>query len=362
MTVFELMCQKFPKLGVSIEDVPRKLRFLTELPVRQVPIVASYFHLHKPQNTVSYLIQASGELLPEKASCESCRTATRGIYQGCVVARDPLIIEALSGSCACCWYGRQGFKCSFRHGETPPITGLGNEGPSQSQTPVPIPRPPPLPYKQLQRESEAFQQKRVVTPATQVRPIPQGTHKPSPPQNTSENGGRRGSGNGIGNGNGNGNGTAPVRKETPVLPPTYNNHSITRRRDENSTQSPQPAVPKDESRTLRGTGGTGSSTGTQNHFAGLAVELPKFVTQIQQFNNREKAEKEKMPNGDSSSAVSDSIHTTVDKWTAAYERMGTQQLLAAHKELVTRITESNARLAAMMNVLIKKCGRDEVPN
>ncbi|KAM7208400.1 hypothetical protein V8F20_001378 [Naviculisporaceae sp. PSN 640] len=380
LTAYEVMRKKLPHLRVLKEDVPYKIRFLADLPAKRVPIITNSFNTNKPQNTVSYLVQASGELLPKEEGCEMCRT-TRGVYEGCVVSRDPILNESLRGACARCWYSRQGCKCSFRTGELDPEdvmdeeTHLSNaraeyienppavEKPKQehSNTPVPIPQVPAVPYKQLQKEAQAYQERRSFPQPAQVRSISRENQISAPTRSTP-------------NGASNPGATNSVRKETPVFPPKPNVIPSGRRDSLPETSrrlsSPRPAlvVPKPESATAtsNSTGSTGvasrtrhgaengngsgvaPSTGHQNHFAGLPVDLPNFVTQMQQINNQERSRKE------ASSGGADLMGERIDKWTKKYDGMAMQQLLSAHKQLVEQNAEHNARMAAMMSVLIKK--------
>lgn len=367
ITAYELMRKRLPHLRVAKEDVNWRLRFLTDLPAKREPIMTGAFNINKPQNIVSYLVQASGELLPKEEACEMCRT-TRGVYDGCVVSRDPIINESFRGACARCWYSRQGFKCSFRHGELgeedmsdedirlsnrhkdftenppAPVPEKKQELSQKSNTPVPIPQVPSVPHKQLQKEPQLVQQKRAFPQPGHIRTITRESQTSTPTQH----------------GNGNVNGASSVRKETPVFPPKHNCIPSVRRESLAQARTSPPAQPKSESTTTtsssgngiaaRTRSGTGASTSHQNHFAGLPVELPNFVTQMQKLNNQERSRKE----GGSGSGLESAMGDRIDKWTKKYEGMAVQQLLNAHKQLVEQNAEHNARMVAMMAVLIKK--------
>ncbi|KAM7196993.1 hypothetical protein V8F33_005875 [Rhypophila sp. PSN 637] len=142
-TVYDLMCLQFPKLHFEKEEIPETFRPLADVPALRKPKVTGPFNNNRIQNTVAYLIQASGHLLPDKDACEICRSSER-VFRGCVVSKDPIVNEKLLGACACCWYGRRGYKCSFRQGY------------EESNTPDPVPQMP-HPPKQTQLEPRAEQ-------------------------------------------------------------------------------------------------------------------------------------------------------------------------------------------------------------
>ncbi|KAK3332875.1 hypothetical protein B0T19DRAFT_416669 [Cercophora scortea] len=110
-TPVQLMRQTLPH--IKIPDNNPTLRTMAHLPVKQVPILRRSFLDTKRQNVPSYFMQATGDLLSLEDSCERCQRHN-GVYDGCVVAREPATLLITGGACATCWYGRQGSSCSFR--------------------------------------------------------------------------------------------------------------------------------------------------------------------------------------------------------------------------------------------------------
>ncbi|KAK4236577.1 hypothetical protein C8A03DRAFT_16792 [Achaetomium macrosporum] len=138
--------QTFPNLERGLKP-PRPLtRAIAYRPVKQIPVVAASFNDRKPQNVTSFLMQATGDALPEWMWCRRC-TNRSGIYtEACVVVRDPDVLEVTGGACANCWYGRQGSLCSFREKGKVPLRHFNGRlpgpprlpGASTKQTPVPV--------------------------------------------------------------------------------------------------------------------------------------------------------------------------------------------------------------------------------
>jgi hypothetical protein len=99
----------------------------------------------------SFLMQAVGDPLPKSMWCQRC-TKGIGIYaDGCVVVRDPDVLDVTGGACANCWYSRNGSQCSFREKGTQvnrifkgPMVGLPEWKAKvrTKQTPVPVPQVP----------------------------------------------------------------------------------------------------------------------------------------------------------------------------------------------------------------------------
>lgn len=89
----DLFRKTFPHLKAIPERPGAPWAALAKLPVRRVPVVSERFTTNKPQNQISFLMQASGDLLSEQERCSKCAGGC-GIYQGsCVVVRDPQILE-----------------------------------------------------------------------------------------------------------------------------------------------------------------------------------------------------------------------------------------------------------------------------
>ncbi|KAM7215190.1 hypothetical protein V8F06_009413 [Rhypophila decipiens] len=401
MTVYGLMCQQFPKLHFEKEEIPEAFRSLADVPALRKPKVSGPFNNNRIQNTVAYLIQASGHLLPDKDACEICRSSER-VFRGCVVSKDPIVNEKLLGACACCWYGRRGYKCSFRQGY------------EESNTPVPIPQVP-HPPKQTQLEPRAEQttnspsvlqfqqssrpstkievllksspasalrvdQRPTPVPVPQVQPkptstpVPQVQQKPTPvPVPQVQQISRLAS-------------VAPAQEtpkpaqvskvqETwkpvtkspvpiPVLPITRRSNS-----GENQRSTPIPAQSGNGSGNGNGNGtvrketpvfppnytpirppvpptlpktdppASSSNTGDKNsgQYTDLSVELPTF-SKLSKNHSKEVSLKDR-----------------VDGWKKQYERMPLHELQEQQKYLARLSSEVNVRMEAMMTVLMKKC-------
>lgn len=87
---------------------------LADAPVKRIPLVKARYNDLKPQNQVSYMMQAAGDVMPQGAACAKC-SRRGGVYYGaCVVVRDPTVMQITGGACANCWYSRQGSLCSNR--------------------------------------------------------------------------------------------------------------------------------------------------------------------------------------------------------------------------------------------------------
>ena len=105
--------------------------YLASWPVKRTPVVGDRFNNKKRQNIPSYFMQATGDLVPEDKACGRCYRGN-GVYGDvCVVVRDPEMLEITGGSCANCWYSRQGSLCSFR-----------DPNPDAPSKPPPISEPP----------------------------------------------------------------------------------------------------------------------------------------------------------------------------------------------------------------------------
>ncbi|KAK4031921.1 hypothetical protein C8A01DRAFT_20937 [Parachaetomium inaequale] len=90
--------------------------YLASHPVKQIPVVSVRFNLAKPQNVVSFLMQATGDAVPADKACDRC-ARNNGVFKHiCVVVRNQSLLNITGGTCAACWYGRQGSKCTFRKG------------------------------------------------------------------------------------------------------------------------------------------------------------------------------------------------------------------------------------------------------
>jgi hypothetical protein len=117
---------------------------LAAQPAKRVPFVTARFNNSKPQNQVSFLMQATGDAVPEHEVCGRCSNMSGVFREACVVVREPAVIAITGGACANCWYGRQGSLCSFRspapaHHQSAQAADPGIEAP----VPVP-PIPPPF--------------------------------------------------------------------------------------------------------------------------------------------------------------------------------------------------------------------------
>ncbi|KAK0744517.1 hypothetical protein B0T21DRAFT_89353 [Apiosordaria backusii] len=106
--------------------------WLCRQPVRRVPTVSPKWNNNKTQNMPSFMMQACGDVLLSHQACEKC-AGRKGPYNECVVINDPQIAEHTRGSCANCWYGKQGSMCTLR-------TGVGN---TSNVAPISPPPPPP---------------------------------------------------------------------------------------------------------------------------------------------------------------------------------------------------------------------------
>ena len=150
-----LFRKTFPQYAPSFQSYqPGNLfTYLASRPVKRTPVVSDRFNNKKRQNIPSYFIQATGDLVPEDRACIRCYRGN-GVYgEVCVVVRDPKMLEITGGSCANCWYSRQGSLCTVREPNPdaqskPPPTSKPpkprltrrprpqQEGPSLSQAPA----------------------------------------------------------------------------------------------------------------------------------------------------------------------------------------------------------------------------------
>lgn len=116
-TALDLFRQVMPEIDLPERPSPL-FQFLVDHPVRQVPVLCRPFNDSKPQNVVSYLMQASGTPLTREDSCKRCKNGS-GVYAGCVILGGKVGDDYTLGACANCWYNRQGSKCSKRNPEKP---------------------------------------------------------------------------------------------------------------------------------------------------------------------------------------------------------------------------------------------------
>lgn len=94
----------------------------------RLPVDPSGFSNVKPQNIDAFLMHVTGEELPPEDACNLCRKARRRPFGlTCVIFREGPVAEHTSGSCANCWYGRQGSLCSLR-ARVPKADGSSQEG------------------------------------------------------------------------------------------------------------------------------------------------------------------------------------------------------------------------------------------
>lgn len=125
----------------------RLFKMLASRLTRQVPVVATdrFKPGARPENLQSFLMQASGEQLPDHESCYRCANQL-GLYRGCVVAQDAAVLAITRGACANCWYSRGGSRCTFRN-PTPTEwqAAAAKTKPPVKETPVPVPQIPPAP-------------------------------------------------------------------------------------------------------------------------------------------------------------------------------------------------------------------------
>ncbi|KAK4118800.1 hypothetical protein N657DRAFT_650886 [Parathielavia appendiculata] len=123
--------------------------YVAALPVKRIPVVASRFTIKKPQNQISFLMQAVGDGVPEHEACAKC-AGRIGVYRkACVVVRDPEVVEITGGGCANCWYSRQGSICTFRS-PTPTQQQSAHTTVSARETHIPVPRIP-APFQPVTR-------------------------------------------------------------------------------------------------------------------------------------------------------------------------------------------------------------------
>ncbi|KAL2016784.1 hypothetical protein VTK56DRAFT_2997 [Thermocarpiscus australiensis] len=120
-TARELYHHMFPEFAAQPLDLARYgalMKLLSQRPVRQIPRVSPKWTSAKPQNVHSFMMQATGDVVPDHERCDKCARGRGGVYKGCVVVRDRDIMAVTGGACANCWYMRQGSLCSFRTGRT----------------------------------------------------------------------------------------------------------------------------------------------------------------------------------------------------------------------------------------------------
>ncbi|KAL2158823.1 hypothetical protein VTH06DRAFT_4015 [Thermothelomyces fergusii] len=147
-TTLELFKQTYPHLTARLaRRTGRLFKYLAGLPVKRIPVVTDNFSDAKSQNVVAYLMQAAGDVVPMAEACGKCSRQTGVFRNACVVLRDPDVADLTGGSCAACWYSRQGSLCTFRQDNAP--TGeapfVAFSGTTASQRPAPAPAPAPVP-------------------------------------------------------------------------------------------------------------------------------------------------------------------------------------------------------------------------
>jgi len=110
-----LFHQNNPEIVVDDKAVRRPLyRQLSHLPALRIPM-NELFSTAKPQNLDAFLIHATGEQLAQEKACSHCANGRRRPFGlACVVSRDPVVASRTQGSCANCWYGRNGCHCTLR--------------------------------------------------------------------------------------------------------------------------------------------------------------------------------------------------------------------------------------------------------
>ena len=141
-----LFSKTFPQYAPSFQRYqPGNLfTYLASRAVKRTPVVGARFNNKKRQNIPSYFMQATGDLVPEDKACVRCYRGN-GVYGDvCVVVRDPELLEITGGSCANCWYSRQGSLCTFRE---PNLDGQSKPPPT-SEPPKPRPNRGPRPRQE----------------------------------------------------------------------------------------------------------------------------------------------------------------------------------------------------------------------
>ncbi|KAL2132212.1 hypothetical protein VTI74DRAFT_4068 [Chaetomium olivicolor] len=112
--------------------------------VKRVPVTSHPFHLAKPQNLASFLMQAVGDEVPRHNWCGCCNRGND--QEPCVVVRDEEVLAITGGACANCWFNRLGSLCSFRR-PTPTArlkqqAGRTAQKGKGQETPAPVPEIP----------------------------------------------------------------------------------------------------------------------------------------------------------------------------------------------------------------------------
>lgn len=110
-----LFRQNNPEVAVDNKAMKRPLyQLLSHLPALRIPM-NELFSTAKPQNLDAFLIHATGEQLTQEKACSHCVNGRKRPFGlACVVSRDPAVALRTQGSCANCWYGRNGCHCTLR--------------------------------------------------------------------------------------------------------------------------------------------------------------------------------------------------------------------------------------------------------